>query len=829
MTRIPIIPIPRFAFPWVLIVLSVGLLATCLLFRVIRGWEERELAKRAEEVTREQVENLQVSVLRSLEVLHSIAALHTASGGIERGPFTQFVRQALGRQPEILALSWNPRVAAAARQSVEAGAVADGFPEFRFRERAPDGHFVNAETREEYVPVLFIEPLERNALALGYDLDSDPHRRASLEKARDAGLPVATAPLHLAQEAAAGPGLLVLQPVYHGRSPKDVEARRRQLAGYAVAVFRVADLVGRVFEALHSRGIEASLHDQSRDGEQLFGSPSSGGALTGRESETSLEVAGRRWTVVFAPNGSFTTTQSHLQSRVALIGGIAATLLAAAYLAGSWHRTAQVAAANEALQEEIQIRQRAEAAAAAANAAKSDFLASMSHEIRTPLNAILGYSQLIRRDPRLAPEQQDSIRGIIASGHHLLGLLNEILDLSKIEAGRMDLNPVEFDLSALGRDLAATFLPLCAAKGIRFRIDPDGGGRIQVRGDEGKLRQVLINLVGNAVKFTDRGGVYLGMRSGPNHSWQFEVIDTGLGIPESEQADIFRPFHQGSGARNHGGTGLGLAIADRQVELLGGHLRLDSERGAGSRFHFTVPLEPVECFPAANPPSAVRLMPGREITALVVDDHAENRKVLGGMLTALGCRVWTAADGEEALRLAREHRFNVVFLDLLLPGIDGHETARQLGSNPECGRPKIVAHTASALARHRDDALAAGCIDFIAKPVGFERLHQCLATHLGAEFELERPETTTEEMDPIEPLRIVLPGALADRISLAAELHSTTALKGCLEALRQLGPEERLLAEHIRHQMRSYDMDGIQRLILTVTSPGPTSRPPQAA
>ena len=829
MARLPTIPLPRIAFPWVLAVVGTGLLATLTLFRVIRGWEERELAKRAEQVTREQVENLQVTVLRSLEVLHSIAALHTASGGIGRAPFTQFVRQALRRQPELLALSWNPRVAGTARASVEAEAVAAGFPEFRFRERTADGGFVTAGRRDEYVPVLFIEPLERNALALGYDLDSDPHRRASLETARDTGLPVATAPLHLAQEASAGPGLLVLQPVYQGTPPESLEGRRRQLAGYAVAVFRVGDLVGHVFEALHHRGIEASLHDQARDGERLFGTRTLGASSADDASETSLEVAGRRWSVVFAPNDSFITTQSHLQSRVALLGGIAATLLVAAYLAGSWHRTAQVAAANEALQEEIQIRQRAQAAAAAANAAKSDFLASMSHEIRTPLNAILGYSQLIRRDPRLTPEQQDSIRGIIASGHHLLGLLNEILDLSKIEAGRMELNPVEFDLLALGRDLSATFLPLCATKGIRFRIDPDGGGRIQVRGDEGKLRQVLINLVGNAVKFTDRGNVYLGMRRGPDRLWEFEVIDTGLGIPDSEQADIFRPFHQGSGARNHGGTGLGLAIAERQVELLGGQLRVDSARGAGSRFHFSIPLESVESQPVVAPPSVVRMRPGRELHVLVVDDQPENRKVLGSMLTALGCTVRTAADGEEALRLGREQQFHAVFIDLLLPGMDGNETTRRILADPACGSPRIIAHTASALARHREEALDAGCVDFIAKPVGFDRLHQCLAEHLGAEFELEAPARSGEEMEAIEPLRLNLPAGLADRISLAAELHSTTALKRCLEELRQLGDEERRLAEHIRHRMRSYDMDAIQRLITSLNSPDTAGRPPQVA
>ena len=201
---------------------------------------------------------------------------------------------------------------------------------------------------------------------------------------------------------------------------------------------------------------------------------------------------------------------------------------------------------------------KAEAEAAAANQAKSDFLASMSHEIRTPLNAIVGYAQLMQHDPELSPEQRDAISGINGSSQHLIGLINEILDLSKIEAGRMNLHPEDFDLHALGRSLVATFQPLCAQKRIGLRLGSRAGASEWIRGDAGKLRQILINLVGNAIKFTNAGEVYLGFKNEGGDRWLFEVIDTGMGIPEEEQADIFNPFHQGTNAAHQGGTGLGL-------------------------------------------------------------------------------------------------------------------------------------------------------------------------------------------------------------------------------------------------------------------------------
>ena len=774
--------------------LGLGILLSIGLCFLMRHWEQRELDKQVADLAGEQAERLHVSVLRSMEVLYSISSLYAAQGGINRQQFHEFVQQALARQPELQALSWNPIVPAAKRAEFENSARVDGLNHFEFHQKTVGGRIEPAAQRGQYVPVYFIEPLTGNEPALGFDLASDSERLASLVRARDTALPVATAPIRLTQGPDNQAGMLVLLPVYSGDAPSTIAARRKNLAGFAVAVFRVNNLVRAEFDALQKKGIAAWLLDDSTAGELIYGTRS---VPAGRAT---LEIAGRRWILEFAPTPGFIAAQSHLQSWLVLAGGLAFTILIAAYLFANWRWAVQVAAANQA---------------------KSDFLASMSHEIRTPLNAILGYTQLLQRDPNLPPEQRDGIAGINDSGRHLLGLINEILDLSKIEAGRMELNLVDFDLIVLANGLAATFRPLCAQKRIGFRIELPNQPHVRVCGDEGKLRQVLINLVGNAVKFTSAGEVALRIKPGPEPCWTFEVFDTGLGIPPEEQSEIFKPFHQGSGARHQGGTGLGLAIAQRQVELLGGRLELNSERGIGSCFFFGIPLAGAQAIPDDAPASVIGLAPNNSVRALVVDDNRDNREVLGRMLSCVGCEVFFASNGAEALLVVLKQRPQIVFLDLLLPGLSGAETARQIWAEAGSSAPVLVAHTASALAWHREEALAAGCEDFIAKPFECGQIYDCIERLLGVKF--QRAEASVGEPGQPTPLEAVaLPEELCARLMVAAELHSTTALKACQQELRQHGPAAHRLADQIRLLMRSYDMDAIQRLLTQSAHPVPS-------
>jgi CheY-like chemotaxis protein len=328
----------------------------------------------------------------------------------------------------------------------------------------------------------------------------------------------------------------------------------------------------------------------------------------------------------------------------------------------------------------------------------------MSHEIRTPMNAILGYSQILRRDDFLSPFQRDALTTISSSCEHLLRLIDDILDLSKIDAGRMELVYSEFDVADFVYGIAALFQNSCEQKGIGLRIAGlNEPGAFLVRGDEGKLRQVLINLVGNAMKFTTEGFISLMTEPQTDNFWRFTVADTGPGIPNELCERIFEPFRQGPDTRSKAGAGLGLAIAHRLIKAMGGMLQVESAVGKGSCFSFRIQLPPAEYQrPAKNDQFSLvqNLVPGNQVRVLVVDDIAANREVLSMMLSIIGCQVVSLATGEAALDAIDTESTDIVFLDMRLPGISGLDTASQL-IRKHGTRIKVVAMSASALARTR--------------------------------------------------------------------------------------------------------------------------------
>ena len=299
-----------------------------------------------------------------------------------------------------------------------------------------------------------------------------------------------------------------------------------------------------------------------------------------------------------------------------------------------------------------------------ANQAKSAFLANMSHEIRTPMNAILGYAQILDGDPGLEGSHQKAIETIGNSGEHLLGLINDILDISKIEAGRATLNPTDFSLEGMVKSLGSMFEMRCQQKGLGWELDADiPPGR--VHGDEGKLRQVLINLIGNAVKFTSSGQVGLKVEALEDSRYHFDAWDTGPGIPEEKQKSIFEPFQQEDEGMRQGGTGLGLAISLRHAEMMGGELELESTLGSGTRFTFTLTLPPAEAAvekEAETDWSRVRrVAEGHSVQALIVDDIATNRDVFSEILTQIGVQVQTAENGVEGLELIGRAMPDILF------------------------------------------------------------------------------------------------------------------------------------------------------------------------
>lgn len=791
--------------------LLLSVLLTCLLLR--NRWQDwrSEIERRAQDRT----EVIRGQIMRSMEVLHGIEALFAVQPNVTRQQFSLFVGESLARQNELQALAWDPRVPGAERAGWEARGKSDGLPQFHFTEEGEGGAMVPARERDEYFPVFYLESLAKNAPALGFNVASEPHRRVAMEYARDTGEPKASSPIRLAQESGSQRGFVVYHAIYQGPC-SNVEERRASLTGYAAAVFRIGDLIDRSLHDAGDNGAVLTVRDVEEGGtiyRQL------GERLSHRPSwTTTVDVGGRRWELLFEPTLSIHDPRADSMPWVVLIAGLVITALLSSNLWKSAIQAAAIQRGQTELLAEVVVRKKAEAAAEAANRAKSEFLASMSHEIRTPMNAILGYAQILARDGALPRFHRDAVATILSSGDHLLHLIHEILDLSKIDAGHMEVVTADFDLAALARELAAMFQQPCEAKQLGLRVEtPTLKEPVMVHGDEGKLRQVMINLLGNAVKFTSRGRVVLRIFKQERERWRFEVEDTGPGIPEVATQRIFEPFQQETGALGSG-TGLGLAISRRQVEILGGEIGLRSVEGKGSCFHVDLALPPAAAHaqPRVKKTEVLRLAPGCVVRALVVDDIPENREVLACMLTLIGCEVVLAENGRQAVEVVRVSRPQIVFMDMRMPEFDGIEATRRIIAEFGVEEVKIVATSASALSHERAECLKAGCDDFVAKPFRAERIYGCLKHLLGTEFLYKDEPSEAESTESVDLLQLTLPEELAARLAMAAELHSATVLKGCLVEMEQLGVAGQRLAQHLRTFLASYDMKTIQRVVAQI-------------
>ncbi|CAN1211142.1 ATP-binding protein [Tumidithrix helvetica PCC 7403] len=381
----------------------------------------------------------------------------------------------------------------------------------------------------------------------------------------------------------------------------------------------------------------------------------------------------------------------------------------------------------------------AKAAAENANKAKSQFLANMSHELRTPLNGILGYAQILKRskDPE---KHQDGLEIIQRSGQHLLTLINDILDLSKIEADKLELHPTEFDLAEFLKSLIDIFTIQASSKGVEILYKPIGQIPEIVKGDDKRLRQILFNLLGNAVKFTDKGTVTLVVQSTSNNRIRFDVTDSGVGIAPEDLPKVFQSFEQvGDKAKMHSGTGLGLPISKRLVEMMGGALQVTSTLGQGSTFWLEIDL-----LAAANSENTAQMQrrlldiigyKGKKRKIVVADAKPSDRSVLVDMLSPLGFETIEAVDGIDSLRKTAASLPDALLLDLNMPNGDGCAVTRKLRQTPRFKDTVVITISGDVFESDRQKSLAAGCNDFIPKPVTMKTLMDALQTHLGIEWE----------------------------------------------------------------------------------------------
>lgn len=779
--------------------------ATIVLFGIavsVGAWRTLYVTERNRSMTqfqadaRQRVDAIRFQIATSLDAVYALQSYYAGSREVDRDEFRAFTDTLLPRHVDAQALAWAPWITGDDRDQFEADTRTTWRSDYRIHD-GWDGDTDRAPTRQHHAPIEFVVPLEGNAPLIGFDLAGHQASAPIVQGAISDAEIFATPPIDSHADVESPLVFIACLPIYQKNVPLDtLEQRLAATEGVVLAVYRVDTLVDRAISRLGNIGLTITITDVTSSSTPTT-AHAHGEGHPGSEpmvQQSNIEFAHRQWQVTVA------STTSYI--------GAARTLLPTAVLLAGLILTGGVLLFMREIRSE-----RAREVAEAANRAKGTFLATMSHEIRTPMNGIISMTDLLGHTS-LHPRQRDYLGIIQQSADTLLRLLNDILDFSKIEAGRLELEAVEFDLRDLIDETLQALSIQAADKNVELacRIPPSVPDRLI--GDPGRLRQIVINLVGNAIKFTDVGEIVVDVatedRSHSRALLRFEVRDTGIGIPADALPHIFDSFSQAdsSTTRRYGGTGLGLAIVSHLVELMGGTVSVDSQAGQGSTFRFTAGFGVVPT-PADQPLALVAL---RDLRALVVDDNQTTGAILVEILHGWGARPTTCQSAAEAIRVVEDagddDPIQLAILDATMPGVDG--LVRRLHAI-DADVPIIML---SAAGSHDEPDQTDTCpkATWLHKPVKQSELLNAIDAAIGAP--VDEPTLPASQPPPLttRPRRILLAedGAINQMVAcnlLENRGHAVVVAGTGREALAAL---ERDNFDLVLMDMQMPEMDGLE-------------------